>query len=71
MLEDCPDSMSTLNFREILGGVSEGFVLRLIRSGKIKAFKIGGNYIIPKTSVINYLVSPNYQAIKHRLKKSF
>ena len=64
-----PDLVDTVTLREMLGGISEGFVLRQIREKAIFSFRIGGIYKIPKVSVIDYVSSEAYQSIKHKLSK--
>ena len=54
---DYPDVVNTDQLCEMLGGAAIKSVYRLLHEGKIKAFRIGKGYKIPKVSVIEYLVA--------------
>ena len=57
MFTEYPDVVNTDQLCEMLGGAAIKSVYRLLREGKIKAFRIGKGYKIPKVSVIEYLVA--------------
>ena len=57
MFTDYPDVVNTDQLCEMLGGAAIKSVYRLLREGKIKAFRIGKGYKIPKVSVIEYLTA--------------
>ena len=57
MFTDYPDVVNTDQLCEMLGGAAIKSVYRLLREGKIKAFRIGKGYRIPKVSVIEYLTA--------------
>ena len=51
---DYPDSLSLSDVAELLG-VSTRLASRLIRSGELFAVKVGREYRVAKTSVMEYL----------------
>lgn len=55
-----PDLVTVIQFREMLGGIGDTFARRLIQQGKVKHFFIKPNYYIPKSSVIDYVLSEDY-----------
>ena len=57
MFTEYPDVVNTDQLCEMLGGAAIKSVYRLLREGKIKAFRIGKGYRIPKVSVIEYLTA--------------
>ncbi len=57
MFTEYPDVVNTDQLCEMLGGVAIKSVYRLLREGKIKAFRIGKGYKIPKVSVIEYITA--------------
>ena len=57
MFTEYPDVVNTDQLCEMLGGAAIKSVYRLLREGKIKAFRIGKGYKIPKVSVIEYLTA--------------
>ena len=66
LFKNYPDLVTVLQFREMLGGIGDTFARRLIREGKVKHFFIKPYYYIPKSSVIEYLLSDDYA--ERRLK---
>ena len=55
-----PDVVDVQQLCEMLGGskpVSRKTAYRLLSAGKIKAFRLGHSYRIPKISVIEYLTN--------------
>ena len=48
MFTEYPDVVNTDQLCEMLGGAAIKSVYRLLREGKIKAFRIGKGYKIPK-----------------------
>ena len=54
MFENYPDVVSVEQVAEMLH-LSDSFVYRLLRAGKIKAKRIGKRYIIAKISIINFI----------------
>ena len=57
MFTEYPDVVNTDQLCEMLGGAAIKSVYRLLREGKIKAFRIGKGYKIPKVSVIEYITA--------------
>ncbi len=57
MFTEYPDVVNTDQLCEMLGGAAIKSVYRLLREGKIKAFRIGKGYKIPKVSIIEYLIA--------------
>ena len=55
-----PDSVTVLQFREMLGGVCDSFARSLIQQKYVKSFFIKPYYYIPKCSVIDYVLSKDY-----------
>lgn len=66
MFKRYPDLVTVEQFREMLGGIGDTFARRLIRQNKVKHFFIKPFYYIPKSSVIEYLLSDDYA--ERRLK---
>lgn len=52
---DYPDVLSADQLCEVLGGIGKKTVYKLLKEEKIRAFKVGREYRIPKLYVINYL----------------
>ena len=57
MFTEYPDVVNTDQLCEMLGGAAIKSVYRLLREGKITAFRIGKGYKIPKVSIIEYLTA--------------
>lgn len=55
-----PDIVTTTQFREMLGGVGDTFARKLIHEKKVKSIFIKPHYYIPKSSVIEYVLSADY-----------
>ena len=66
LFKEYPDLVSVLQFREMLGGVSDTFARKLIRENRVQKFFIRPYYYIPKSSVIEYVLSEDYK--KRNLK---
>lgn len=63
-----PDVVTTKELRIMLGGVCEKTSLTLLQQNTIQHFKIGSVYHIPKVSVIDFMVSPEYIAFQKRIE---
>jgi len=67
-----PDVVTLSVFREMLGGISETFACKLLRTKVVRSFQIPVHrnkpYQIPKVYIMDYVVSDAYQNYKHRLK---
>lgn len=58
MFTSYPDVVNVEQLQEMLGiGVTLAY--RLVREQKIRAFKVGREYKIPKANVISYLMNEN------------
>ena len=55
-----PDMVTLLQFREMLGGVSDNFARKLIHEKHVKSIFIKPHYYISKNSVIDYVLSEDY-----------
>ncbi len=56
MFTDYPDIVNIKQMRNMLGGIGITLAYKLLKEGKIKYIKIGREYKIPKTFIINYLL---------------
>lgn len=57
MLEKYPDVLTVEELKEILRYSSDTTIYKILKSGKIRAVHAKGNkYLIPKDSVIKYLL---------------
>lgn len=63
-----PDVVTVEQFRAMLGGIGEVQARRLLREGYIKHYRIGRVYHIPKSCVIDYVLSTHYAKYRHQLK---
>ncbi len=61
-----PDLVTVVQFREMLGGIGDTFARRLIQQDKVRHIFIKPYYYIPKSSVIDYVLSEDYA--RRRLK---
>ena len=59
MFTEYPDVVNVRQLGEMLGGISEKTIYRLLKSGKIKNLYVGKRYLIPKPYVIEYLTLEN------------
>ena len=69
-----PDMVTLLQFREMLGGVSDNFARKLIHEKHVKSIFIKPHYYISKNSVIDYVLSEDYAKRKvrnHTMKKTY
>ena len=63
-----PDLVTLQEFRKMLGGLGEVQAGRLMKENRVKHFRIGGRYLIPKTYVIDYVLSTHYAKYRPMLK---
>ena len=61
-----PDLVSLDQFRKMLGGMGVVQARKLMQQNHVKHFYIRGTYLIPKSHVIDYILSTHYT--KYRLK---
>ncbi|MDU2211260.1 MAG: helix-turn-helix domain-containing protein [Eubacterium sp.] len=57
MFQNYPDVVNVPQLCEMLGGVSTKSAYKLLHENKIKHFRIGRAYKIPKANTISYLHS--------------
>ena len=56
-LKNYPDVVTTKELMIMLDGICENTALSLLRQDKIKHFRIGNQYRIPKVCVIDFMLS--------------
>ena len=57
MFEVYPDVVTVDELRRMLGGISRKMAYRLLANGEIKSVRMGRVYKIPKSCVVDYLLS--------------
>lgn len=62
-----PDVVTTQQFCEMLGGIAESTARKLFRENRVKHYYIRGSFLIPKTCVIDYILSNHYHKYSERL----
>ena len=55
IFEEYPDVVTFEQLREMLGNIGETLAYKLLRSNEIESFKLGRNYRILKSKIIEYL----------------
>lgn len=63
-----PDIVTIDLFRRMLGGIGDGTARKLLRGNHVEHFYIRNTYFIPKVSVIDYLLSSDYEKYSVKLK---
>lgn len=63
-----PDVVTLQEFRQMLGGIGDKTARKLVRENRVKHYYIRNTYLIPKTHVIDYLLSTHYEKYRRRLK---
>lgn len=66
-LKNYPDVVTTKELMIMLDGICENTALSLLRQDKIKHFRIGNQYRIPKVCVIDFMLSDEYAAFKKKV----
>lgn len=56
MFTSYPDIVDITQMREMLGGIGVTLAYKLVKERKIKSIKIGREYKIPKSYIIEYLL---------------
>ena len=56
MFTSYPDIVDITQMREMLGGIGVTLAYKLLKQKKIKSLKIGREYKIPKSYIIEYLL---------------
>lgn len=64
-----PDLVTIPQLQQMLGGISEKLARKILIQGHIKHFRIRRVYVIPKTCVIDYLLSDQYFEYRHNLAR--
>lgn len=62
-----PDVVNTAQVCKMLGGIAVSTVRKLIHSNHIKHYYIRGSYLIPKSCVIDYVLSEHYHKYRDQL----
>ena len=66
-LKNYPDVVTTKELMIMLDGICENTALSLLRQDKIKHFRIGNQYRIPKVCVIDFMLSDEYAPFKKKV----
>lgn len=61
---DYPDLVSLNDLQAMLGGISHGKALKLMKQGEIKNFYVHSKYMIPKICIIDYLMGNREYAMR-------
>lgn len=67
---DYPDVLTIRELAAMLGDVSTKTAATQLRNDKIKHFHIGVRYLIPKTCVIDFMMSKEYPAFKKKIDRA-
>ena len=62
-----PDIVTIDLFCRMLGGIGDGTARKLLRGNHVEHFYIRNTYFIPKVSIIDYLLSSDYETYKTKL----
>ena len=68
LYKNYPEVVNLKQFREMLGGVCEITARRLLQENIVQHYLIRYTYYIPKTCVIDYVMSKHYKKYKKLLK---
>ena len=63
-----PDVVTLSEFCNMLGGIGDSTARKIMRANKVKHFYIRCTYLIPKESVIDYVMSYDYLEYSKKLK---
>jgi len=63
-----PDVVTLLQFREMMGGIADSTARKLMQENRVQHYYIKNTYLIPKTWVIDYILSKHYSKYKKELK---
>ena len=63
-----PDVVTLPVFQAMLGGIGDSTARKIMRANKVKHFYIRCTYLIPKTCVIDYVLSDDYAEYSKTLK---
>ncbi len=70
LFEAYPDVVTLPEFAKMLGGIGDSTARKLMRGNHVQHFCIRHTYLIPKTSVIEYVLSEHYAKYKSALESS-
>ena len=65
-----PDVVTLPEFCKMLGGIGDSTALKLMRGNHVHYFYIRHTYLIPKASVIDYVLGAHYKKYRKKLKVS-
>ena len=65
---DYPDIVTLEQFRQMLGGIGDTTARKLMQENIVRHFVIEHAYMIPKTCVIDYVMSKHYHIHRMKLK---
>lgn len=68
LFADYPDVVTLPEFRQMLGGIGDTTARKLMWGNHVHHFYIRYTYLIPKQSVIDYILSKHYSEYRKRLK---
>ena len=68
LFEAYPDVVTLPEFAKMLGGIGDSTARKLMRGNHVQHFCIRHTYLIPKTSVIEYVLSEHYAKYRSALK---
>lgn len=63
-----PDVVTTAQLCEMLGGIADSTARKLIRNNYIQHYQIRRSYLIPKSCVIDYVLSEHYYKYRDKLR---
>ena len=68
LFEDYPDVVTLPDFIKMLGGIGDSTARKLMRGNHVQHFYIRDTYLIPKLSVIDYVLGKHYAEYRQKLK---
>ena len=68
LFRDYPDLVRLPELCAMMGGIGESTARKLLREGHIRSIMVRSTYYIPKTCIIDYLLSSHYKRYKLKLK---
>ena len=63
-----PDLVTIDQFRKMLGGIGNGTARKLLQENYVHHFMIKHTYLIPKTYIVDYVLSDHYSTYKKTLQ---
>ena len=68
LFESYPDVVTLPDFMKMLGGIGDSTARKLMRGNHVHHFYIRDTYLIPKLSVISYVLGEHYKEYRKKLK---